>query len=131
MKSLEEAHKIAAIGVLKSAARSAYYAGFHAAQAMIFERLIKVAKTHSGVRAEFSRLAVELDDPVRYKAFMGQGYSFKEAADYSTKSEGQITWSKLPGLVEDAAAMVDAVEAALRLRPGPIAAPSGGDNPTE
>ena len=54
---LDEARKIAAIGLAKAAARSAYYAAFHAAQAFIVERTGKIAKTHSGVRSEFARLA--------------------------------------------------------------------------
>ena len=39
------------------AARTAYLAGFHAAQALIFERTGKIAKTHRGVRNAISRLA--------------------------------------------------------------------------
>jgi uncharacterized protein (UPF0332 family) len=39
------------------AARTAYLAAFHAAQALIFERTGKVAKTHRGVRTAFARLA--------------------------------------------------------------------------
>jgi uncharacterized protein (UPF0332 family) len=38
------------------AGRNAYLAAFHAAQALIFERSGKVAKTHRGVHAEFNRL---------------------------------------------------------------------------
>ena len=36
------------------AGRNAYLAAFHAAQAFIFERTGKVAKTHQGVHAEFN-----------------------------------------------------------------------------
>jgi uncharacterized protein (UPF0332 family) len=39
------------------AAREAYLAVFHAAEAYIFEQTGKVAKTHRGVRSEFARLA--------------------------------------------------------------------------
>jgi uncharacterized protein (UPF0332 family) len=45
-----------AIHLAKVAARSAYYAAFHAAEALIVERTGRVAKTHSGVRTEFARL---------------------------------------------------------------------------
>ena len=37
------------------AGRAAYLAGFHAAQALIFERNGKTPKTHSGVQTEFAR----------------------------------------------------------------------------
>jgi uncharacterized protein (UPF0332 family) len=52
---LDDAKKIAALGLAKIAARSAYYAAFNAAEALIVERTGKIAKTHSGVRAEFAR----------------------------------------------------------------------------
>jgi uncharacterized protein (UPF0332 family) len=54
---LNDARKIAAIGLAKVAARAAYYSAFHAAEAFIVERTGKIAKTHSGVRSEFARLA--------------------------------------------------------------------------
>jgi uncharacterized protein (UPF0332 family) len=43
------------------AARAAYLAGFHAAQALISERTGRIAKSHSGVRSTFARLVK--DDP--------------------------------------------------------------------
>jgi uncharacterized protein (UPF0332 family) len=43
------------------AGRAAYFVGFHAAQALIFERLDRVVKTHKGVHSEFARLVK--DDP--------------------------------------------------------------------
>jgi uncharacterized protein (UPF0332 family) len=43
------------------AARAAYLAAFHAAQALVFERTARVAKSHSGLRTTFARLAK--DDP--------------------------------------------------------------------
>lgn len=39
------------------AGREAYLAAFHAAQALIYERTSRIAKTHRGVRIQFSRLA--------------------------------------------------------------------------
>jgi hypothetical protein len=39
------------------AAREAYFAAFHAAEAYIFEHTGKVASTPRGVRSEFARLA--------------------------------------------------------------------------
>jgi len=56
---LDEARKIAGIGLAKAAARSAYYAALHAAQSFIVERTGRIAKTHSGVRSVFARLAKE------------------------------------------------------------------------
>ena len=41
---------------VEAAARTAYLAAFHAAQALIFDRTSRVLKTHNGVHTEFARL---------------------------------------------------------------------------
>jgi uncharacterized protein (UPF0332 family) len=72
---LDDARKIAAIHLAKVAARSAYYAAFHAAEALIIERTGKVAKTHSGVRTEFARLLKDTSGGERAMlTFLAQGY---------------------------------------------------------
>jgi uncharacterized protein (UPF0332 family) len=43
--------------VPRIAGREAYLAAYHAAEALIFERTGKIAKTHRGLRAQFARLA--------------------------------------------------------------------------
>ena len=48
------------------AARAAYLAGFHAAQALISERTGRIAKSHSGVRSAFARL-VRLSENWRHR----------------------------------------------------------------
>jgi uncharacterized protein (UPF0332 family) len=58
---LASARTIAAQNIPEIAAREAYYAAYHAAEAYIFETTGKIAKTHSGLHGEFSRLAK--DDP--------------------------------------------------------------------
>ena len=75
-ESLDEAGKIWAIGLASVAARSAYYAVFHAAQAFIVSQTDKSAKTHSGVRSEFNRLAK--DDPrisLEFRTFLAKAYA--------------------------------------------------------
>jgi uncharacterized protein (UPF0332 family) len=87
-----EAISIAAIGLHRAAARSAYYAAFHAAEALIFERTDKVAKTHSGARVEFSRLAKQ--DPgiaMDLPRILARAYEFKEFADYRTPNMTNVT----------------------------------------
>ena len=67
------------------AGRAAYLAGFHAAQALIFDKVGRVLKRHSGVKAEFHRLVrgdPRIDDELR--AFLGFAYSLKAIADYET-----------------------------------------------
>jgi uncharacterized protein (UPF0332 family) len=68
-----------------AAGRTAYLAGFHAAQAFIFERVGRVMKTHNGVQTEFLRLTKDnprLDPKLR--VFLSQTYNLKAIADYET-----------------------------------------------
>jgi len=55
-RDLDEARMIAALSLARAAARSAYYAAFHAAEAFIVDRTGKIAKAHRGVHSEFARL---------------------------------------------------------------------------
>ena len=52
--TLVDAQKIASLPLPHVAAREAYLAVFHAAEAYIFEQTGKVSKTHRGFRSEFS-----------------------------------------------------------------------------
>jgi uncharacterized protein (UPF0332 family) len=80
---LEEARKIVAIGLTTVAARSAYYAAFHAAEAFIIDRTGKVVKTHSGVRSEFARLAKDTPGiDLKFTIFLAKAYMYKEIGDY-------------------------------------------------
>jgi len=65
------------------AAREAYLAGYHAAMAYVLEMTGKAAKTHSGLRSEFARLArsEQRIDP-RLVGFLARAYTLKSAADY-------------------------------------------------
>ena len=77
------------------AGRAAYLAGFHAAQALIFERAGSLVKTHSGVQTQFAQLVK--DDPgfpVELRRFLGRAYNLKEVADYETGSAANVTNSQ-------------------------------------
>jgi uncharacterized protein (UPF0332 family) len=52
-QALSEARAVAGIELAEAAGRAAYLAMFHAAQALIFERLGRVPRTHHGVHAQF------------------------------------------------------------------------------
>jgi uncharacterized protein (UPF0332 family) len=74
---------IAAAGLPDVAAREAYLAAYHAAEAYIFERTNKAAKTHRGVRSQFNRLAQRGPGIEReFLTFLAEGYEFKTIADY-------------------------------------------------
>lgn len=91
-KLLSEAETMLTVNLNEAAGRSAYLAGFHAAQALIFEHLGKVLKTHAGVHAEFLRLTRDdsrLDADLR--VFLSRSYNLKAVADYETDPETGVT----------------------------------------
>jgi uncharacterized protein (UPF0332 family) len=78
--TLADAQQIAALPLPHIAAREAYLAVFHAAEAYIFEHTGKVAKTHRGVRSEFARLArAEPRIGRDLVTFLGTAYQFGRA----------------------------------------------------
>lgn len=113
-EDLGEALQIIRIGLAKVAARSAYYAAFHAAEALIFDRTGKVVKTHKGVRTEFARLTK--DDPHvprAMMAFLADGYRYKEIGDYSVNPDEVVTMANAETAITSATAFLDCVAAIL------------------
>jgi uncharacterized protein (UPF0332 family) len=109
-ESLDEARKIYGIGLASVAARSAYYAGFHAAEAFIISRTGKIAKSHSGVRSEFSRLAKgdpQIDQG--FTTFLAQAYKYKEIGDYGVGSDAIITMPVADDAIKNAARFIDCI----------------------
>lgn len=91
-RDLSDANANLRIAIPHQAARIAYYAMFHAAQALIVERLAKPAKRHAGLRKQFHALAAS--DPRlgrQLAASLTRAYQFKEAADYETATESVLT----------------------------------------
>jgi uncharacterized protein (UPF0332 family) len=82
---LDRAPALLAQDFTDDAGRAAHLAGFHAAQALLFENPGRTPKTHSGVQSEFARLVKNeptIDQAVR--AFLGRTYNLKAIADYET-----------------------------------------------
>ncbi len=74
------------------AAREAYLAGYHAAMADVLERTGKAAKTHSGLRSEFARLArTESRIDPKFVGFLARAYTLKSAADYGVNPLATIS----------------------------------------
>ena len=85
------------------AGRAAYFAGFHAAQAFLFETTGKVFKSHRGVQSEFSRLTK--GDPrftPDHRVFLSQAYNLKAIADYETGPGSEVTAERATSAVEAA-----------------------------
>ena len=85
-------------------------AGFHAAQALIFETSGRIYKTHSGVQSEFSRLVKDdarVGDQIR--TFLGRTYNLKAIADYETGPGAHITPEQAKDAITGAHQFVEAI----------------------
>jgi uncharacterized protein (UPF0332 family) len=113
-QDLVEARINALMKVWRQAARLSYYAQFHAAQALIFERTGKTAKTHKGVHALFHKLArVEVAIPPGAAVALVEAYRHKEVADYDFGTALPVTEMQANKAVTTAERFVAAVLAAL------------------
>jgi uncharacterized protein (UPF0332 family) len=113
-QALREARQIAAIRLAQVAARSAYYAAFHAAEAFIYERLGNVPKTHDGVRIELARLLKHEPRIGRdTKAFLAQAYKYKEISDYATDLEDAVPLEDAKHAIAAAEDFINALDAIL------------------
>lgn len=109
-----DARKIAGIGLARASARSAYYAAFHAAEAFIIARTGKVAKTHSGVRSEFARLAKDATDlDQALPKFLAQAYKYKEISDYGVGHGAVVTIAEAQDAIINAERFIAAVTVVL------------------
>jgi uncharacterized protein (UPF0332 family) len=92
------------------AGRAAYLAGFHAAQAFIFERTGRAVKSHSGLRTTFARLARE--EPRIERAltgFLARAYKVKEIADYGIGPQAIVTQTEAQATIDAAAHFIDRI----------------------
>jgi uncharacterized protein (UPF0332 family) len=108
---LAAARSIAGLPLPAVAAREAYLAAFHAAEAFVFARIGRAVKTHRGLRATFARLAK--DEPGLDPAFvrvLADAYEFKAIADYAVGDTARpITAANANRMIETAAGLVEAV----------------------
>ena len=111
---LDDAKQIAAATPLYHiVAREAYLAAYHAAEAYLFERTGKAAKTHRGLRSEFGRLA--RGDPRisrEFLTFLAKAYEYKSIADYSVDSPS-ITGEDARLAIDTAGPLIDCIAALL------------------
>lgn len=106
---LSDAKKLSEIGFAKIAARCAYYAAFHAAEAYIFERTKKAVKTHSGVRTELARLLKDTPGARdTLPAFLARTYRLKEIGDYGKPGE-VVTEADTRAAIEGAERFIEAI----------------------
>jgi uncharacterized protein (UPF0332 family) len=111
---LSEAGAIFTIHLHEAAGRTAYLAGFHAAQAFIFENTGRTPKTHSGVLREFLRLTKD-DPPLppNLRVFLSQSYNLKALADYQTGPAARVPAELAATTIEIAKRFVERIVALL------------------
>jgi uncharacterized protein (UPF0332 family) len=121
---LGAANQIIAIQLSDVAAKEAYLAIYHAAQAYIFEVSGRANKTHRGVRVVFSQLA--RNDPrlvPECSALLARAYQYKETADYAVGERALVTVSEAQDLIDRVRGCVDRIASL----PAPNSTPSGQD----
>ena len=116
MRSLDKARQCLADAVVyqplvpRIAGREAYLAAFHAAEALLYERTGRVAKTHRGLRAQFARITRDeprIDQSV--SEFLGRAYELKSLADYGTGAEASISLATAKAAIEAGTRFVDCI----------------------
>jgi uncharacterized protein (UPF0332 family) len=108
--TLEDARRIAALPLPHIAAREAYLAVFHAAEAYIFEQTGKAAKTHRGVRSEFARLAKAEPRIARdLVSFLGTAYQFKTRRLRHRRGSGTISAADANAAIITTARFLDTI----------------------
>lgn len=114
---LDAAQLIIAIPLPQVAAKEAYLATYHAAQAFIFESTGKVVKSHSFMRTMFA-LAARADPHLdrTLASQLGRAYKYKEAADYGVGSQAVVTVQEAQEVIAIAQNFIDIVTQ--RLPPG-------------
>jgi uncharacterized protein (UPF0332 family) len=111
---LGEADGMLSMNYNEAAGRTAYLAGYHAAQALISERTGRAVKTHKGVRTEFHRL---IRDDTRFdgtlRDFLGSTYNLKAIADYETGDGSTVLPERAARAIDEAKQFVAKVAAML------------------
>jgi len=117
---LNGAKTVAGGGLPDIAAREAYLAAFHAAEAYIFEHTDKAAKTHRGVRSQFSRLAQREPAIAReFLTFLAEGFEFKTIADYGIgPAIDTISTEDAVSAIDTAGRLIDIIAELLASMPG-------------
>ena len=97
--------------VPRAAAREAYLAAYHAAEAYVLHCTGKIAKTHSGLRSEFNRLArAEPRIGRDLVKFLSTAYELKSIADYNTDPATRITADEAQDAIHSATRFVTVIE---------------------
>jgi uncharacterized protein (UPF0332 family) len=104
---LDEAGAVLDIHLNEAAGRTAYLAGFHAAQAFIFEQTGRTPKTHSGVHTQFLQLThSDQRIPVELRVFLSQSYNLKSVADYGIGPTAKVSATRAQATLDVASGLL-------------------------
>jgi uncharacterized protein (UPF0332 family) len=85
------------------AARGAYLAAYHAAQAYIVDHAGRAAKTHSGAHTQFAQLAMhEVRVSEEFRSFLPKAFRLKAVVDYEFGDDAEIPVPRAEAAVETA-----------------------------
>nr|WP_294511479.1 HEPN domain-containing protein [uncultured Rhodopila sp.] len=107
---LDAARKVIAIQLPAVAAKEAYLAACHAAQAFVFEATRKAAKTHSFMPTLFARVAkddLRIDPAFAFR--LANTYKYKEIADYAVGTQSVVTMPEAEEVIDIAARFTDTI----------------------
>ena len=108
-RHLSDAKAIAGRDIAYAAAREAYLAAFHAAEAFLHDRTGNLAKTYRGLRTEFARLArSEPRIDQSFSRFLANAYEVKSIADYGTEP-ASLSPEAANAVIDTAERMIDAI----------------------
>jgi uncharacterized protein (UPF0332 family) len=117
-QSLDKARRVLAINIADEAGRHAYYAEFHAAQALIFERTDRISKSHKGVSIQFHKLAkADPEIGADLAKDLSATYHFKEAADYEIGAAALISLADANSAILSAERFVTIIRDSLSKKP--------------
>ena len=95
------------VDLTEDAGRAAYLAGYHAAEAFIFERTGKVTKTHKGAHREFARLAAgEPLFDLELRRFLPRAYDLKAICDYELGPDAVVPRDQAEAAIRSATSFV-------------------------
>jgi uncharacterized protein (UPF0332 family) len=115
---LAQARTILDAGVAEQAARVAYSAGFNVAQALIFTRQGRAAKTHRGLRSAFAELVqTEPSIDPAFATFLGRAYRLKETTDYGIGAQPDVTDVDAEEMIAVADRLLDCISRILASEP--------------
>jgi uncharacterized protein (UPF0332 family) len=90
------------VELAEDAGRATYLAGYHAAEAFIFERTGRVTKTHKGAHSEFARLArYESAIDTELRRFLPRAYDLRAICDFGVGPESVVPMERAVSAVEE------------------------------